>query len=104
MRRGIYVQTGLPRLLFLQVATHEYAHAWQGENSPLIKDTQLHEGFAEWVAYHTIGYYGYSQGQERMLKRDDAYGDGLRWALQMERQLGVAGLIEACRRGCVRST
>jgi hypothetical protein len=33
MRRGIYVQTGLPRMLFLQVAAHEYAHAWQGETA-----------------------------------------------------------------------
>lgn len=102
MRRGIYIQTGLPRLLFLQVAAHEYAHAWQGENSPLIKGTRLHEGFAEWVAYHAIGYYGYSRGQERMLKRDDVYGDGLRWVLQIERQLGVVGLIETCQRGYVR--
>jgi hypothetical protein len=98
MRRGIYVQTGLPRLLFLQVAAHEYAHAWQGENCPMLKDTLIHEGFAEWVAYHLIGYYGYSLGQQRMLARDDLYGAGLRWALETENRLGLAGVIEACRR------
>ena len=38
MRRGIYIQTGLPRMLFLQVAAHEYAHAWQGENCPILRD------------------------------------------------------------------
>lgn len=98
MRRGLYVQTGLPRLLFLQVAAHEYAHAWQGENCPLLKDVLIHEGFAEWVAYRVIGYYGYALGQQRMLAREDQYGAGLRWALETENRLGVAGVIEACRR------
>lgn len=98
MRRGLYVQTGLPRLLFLQVAAHEYAHAWQGENCPLLKNGLIHEGFAEWVAYRVIGYYGYALGQQRMLAREDQYGAGLRWALETENRLGVAGVIEACRR------
>lgn len=98
MRRGIYVQTGLPRLLFLQVAAHEYAHAWQGENCPVLKDLLIHEGFAEWVAYHVIGYYGYQRGQQRMLARDDLYGAGLRWALEVENHAGTVGVIDACQR------
>ena len=98
MRRGIYVQTGLPRLLFLQVAAHEYAHAWQGENIPTLRDGLVHEGFAEWVAYSVLGFYGYRQGQERMLKRQDLYGQGLRWALDEEATHGYRGVIEACRR------
>jgi hypothetical protein len=98
IRRGIYVQTGLPRMLFLQVAAHEYAHAWQGENCPVLRDTLVHEGFAEWVAYHVMGHYGYTQSQERMCSRQDIYGRGLRWALEMESQKGFSGVIEACRR------
>jgi hypothetical protein len=98
MRRGIYIQTGLPRTLFLQVAAHEYAHAWQGENCPLLRDTLIHEGFAEWLAYHVIGYYGYTQGQEHMLARQDVYGNGLRLALEVEARDGVAGVLQACRR------
>lgn len=95
IRRGIYIQTGLPRLLFLQIAAHEYAHAWQAENYPLLRDERIHEGFAEWVAYRVIGNYGYTRGQERMLSRQDIYGQGLRWALELEAQSGVQGVINA---------
>jgi hypothetical protein len=112
MRRGIYVQTGLPRLLFLQVAAHEYAHAWQGENCPLLTAVALpgaseqmspeavklaHEGFAEWIAYQVLGKYGYRRGQERMLARTDIYGQGLRWALNVEKSCGTQGVLDACR-------
>jgi len=97
MRRGIYIQSGLPRMLFLQVAAHEYAHAWQGENCPVLKDALVHEGFAEWVAYQVIGYYGYPKGQERMRGREDIYGRGLKWALDIEASRGFPGVIEACR-------
>jgi hypothetical protein len=98
MRRGIYIQTGLPRMLFLQVAAHEYAHAWQGENVPTLRNGLIHEGFAEWVAYRVLGLYGYRRGQERMLARQDHYGSGLRWALEEETAHGYHGVIEACRR------
>lgn len=98
MRRGIYIQTGLPRMLFLQVTAHEYAHAWQGENSPTLRAGLVHEGFAEWVAYRLIGLYGYDRAQERMLARQDIYGQGLRWALDEEAAHGMQGVIEACRR------
>lgn len=98
MRRGIYIQTGLPRLLFLQIAAHEYAHAWQGENCPMLRDPRIHEGFAEWVAYRAIGHYGDDRGQERMLSRQDIYGKGLRWALDMETRRGAQRVIDACRR------
>jgi hypothetical protein len=98
MRRGLYVQTGLPRMLFLQVAAHEYAHAWQGENLPVLRDALLHEGFAEWVAYRLVGFYGFTRGQERMLDRHDIYGQGLKQVLGLEAKQGVNGVVEACRR------
>lgn len=98
IRRGIYIQTGLPRLLFLQVAAHEFAHAWQGENCPLLRNVLVHEGFAEWVAYRVLGKYGYKRGQDNMLARDDIYGRGLKWTLNLETEQGTAGVIEACRR------
>jgi hypothetical protein len=97
MRRGIYVQTGLPRILFLQVAAHEYAHAWQGENCPIFDDMRANEGFAEWVAYRIIGYFGYHDSQERMLARQDDYGQGLKWALNLEQSHGPQSVMEACR-------
>lgn len=97
MRRGLYVQSGLPRKLFLQVAAHEYAHAWQGENCPILHDPLIHEGFAEWVAYHVIGQFGYPDSQMKMKARDDLYGRGLNWALQLEATRGVDSVIEACQ-------
>lgn len=97
IRRAIYVQTGLPRQLFLQVAAHEFTHAWQGENCPLLDDTLKMEGQAEWVSYHVLGHYGYHRSQERMLARQDIYGQGLQWALQVEAVHGAAGVLQACR-------
>ena len=81
-------------MLFLQVAAHEYAHAWQGENCPILRDKLVHEGFAEWVAYHMIGYYGYRNSQERMLARQDSYGQGLKWALESRAKPGRANCRE----------
>jgi hypothetical protein len=97
MRRALYIQAGLPRLLFLQVAAHEFAHAWQGENCPLLKTAVHHEGFAEWVAYQVIGHYGYTKGQERMLRREDVYGDGLRLFQDIFARAGFSGVIEVCK-------
>lgn len=97
MRRGIYVQNGLPRMLMLQIAAHEFAHAWQGENCPLLQDALMREGFAEWVAYKMLGFYGYHQKQNQMLSREDLYGSGLKWALELERTDGHDAVIQACR-------
>lgn len=96
MRRGIYVQTGLPRTLLIQIAAHEFAHAWQGENCPLLRDPIVHEGFAEWLAYHVLQHYGYTQQQRNMRQRQDIYGSGLNWALNIESKVGITGVINAC--------
>lgn len=97
MRRGIYIQTGLPKATFSQVAAHELAHAWQGENCPTLENRLIHEGFAEWVAFQVAGSMGYSRIQAQMLKRDDIYGEGLRWALEVEKQHGAKSVLDACR-------
>jgi hypothetical protein len=97
MKRAIYIQIGLPQTLFLQVAAHEYTHAWQGENCPLIKDPILHEGLAEWVAYKVLGAYGYKERLKKMLDRQDIYGQGLKWAIEMEAHHGKQAVISACR-------
>ena len=89
---------GLPRLLLLQVAAHELAHAWQMESAPLLRDPVLREGFAEWVAYRVLIALGEGEAAERMLAREDTYGQGVRRLLEIERQVGVRGVIEWCRR------
>lgn len=99
IRRGIYIQTGLPRMVFLQVAAHEIAHAWQGENCPVLHDQDLlvHEGFAEWVAYRVLGDYGYIRAQEQMQARTDIYGQGLKYLLDLEANQGIEGVYRVCR-------
>ena len=97
IRRVIYVQTGLPQIVFAQVAAHELGHAWQKENCPLSKDDLVNEGFAEWVSYHILGYFGYRSEQKRMRDRQDIYGEGLAWALAIEEKQGATGVVEACR-------
>jgi len=97
IKRGIYVQSGLPRPLLYQIAAHEYAHAWQGENCPLLQNPLVREGFAEWLAYSLLGQQGLVQQQRNMAARTDLYGQGLRWAQQTVTQSGQSGLIAACR-------
>ncbi len=43
---------------------------------PLLQAGLVYEGFAEWVAYQVLGFYGYRRGQQRMLARQDLYGAG----------------------------
>ena len=43
-------------------------------------------------------HYGYDSQMRRMQERDDIYGRGLSWALDLESQEGAAGVINACRK------
>jgi uncharacterized Zn finger protein (UPF0148 family) len=104
MKRGIYIQSGLPANLVIRVTAHEYAHAWQGENCPLLNDPLLREGFAEWVAYRVLEFYRLDRQLEMMLKRcnrkgssGDIYCQGLRMVLELENNFGAAGVINYCR-------
>ena len=96
--RTVYMLYGLPRLTFRTTVAHEYAHAWQGERCPLLRDEELREGFAEWVAYHHLRWLGCGRAAERMLTATHPYRPALDRALAMERRLGVAGLIDALTR------
>jgi len=97
-RRGMYVEYGLPQILLVQVIAHEYAHAWQGENCPLLRDPLIREGFAEWVAYKVLGTLGASKKMAIMEARPGLYGDGLRRLLELERAGGVVGVLADCER------
>ena len=91
--RVIYVLYGLPKLTFRTTVAHEYAHAWQGENCPLLEDEVLREGFAEWVAYHHLRFLGCSRAAENMLTSNHPYRPMLESVLAVERQRGVHGVI-----------
>lgn len=83
VKRGIYVELGLPRVQMLQVMAHELGHAWQTEHDPLLEDPILVEGIAEWVAYKTMEAYGETRVAQHMLTRQDIYGQGLRRVLAL---------------------
>lgn len=81
IKRGIYVELGLPRVQMIEVIAHELGHAWQAERKPLLDDPVSIEGFAEWVAFKVLDVLGESTAKEAMLKRTDIYGQGLRRVL-----------------------
>lgn len=96
-RRVMYVLSGLPQILFIQTVAHEWAHAWQGENCPLLKDPRVYEGFAEWVAYHTLLALGAVKAAARLAQRQGLYGDGLRDLLAREQTSGAPAVLAFCR-------
>jgi hypothetical protein len=96
-KRVIYLQEHLPRIMLIQIAAHEFAHAWEGENAPLMIDPTLREGFAEWVAYHALTRLDAPKKAAQMLARPDLYGRGLRYFLEIEKRTGIAGVLNACR-------
>lgn len=99
-RRAIYLEFGLPQILMIQVLAHELAHAWQGENCPLLRDPLFREGFAEWVACRVLLALGAVKKAALMQQRSDLYGQGLQLMLAVERQAGTAGVLHACQ-ACV---
>jgi hypothetical protein len=97
-RRVMYLLSGLPQILFIQVAAHEWAHAWEGENCPLLRDHLVREGFAEWVAHRTLRALGAIKKVALMEQQEGVYGDGLRKMLALERRGGVDDVLDFCRR------
>lgn len=95
--RAIYMLYGLPKLLFRTVVAHEYAHAWQGENCPLLEDHNLREGFAEWVAYRHLCYLGCVKAAQAMLTSTHPYRPLLEEMLALEARVGPTGVLEHIR-------
>ncbi|MGB0385198.1 MAG: hypothetical protein ACPGWR_10270 [Ardenticatenaceae bacterium] len=96
-RRDIYIQSGLPQILMIEVMAHEYAHAWQAENCPWQRKMLIIEGFAEWAAYRVLTILGAVKKAALMEWRTDIYGQGLQFMLTLERQGGAAAVFHACQ-------
>lgn len=90
----IFILYALPESLTLGVLAHEYAHAWQSENCPQDQSLLIKEGFAEWVCYKTLKYYGYHKEIKHMERRTDLYGIGFRRIKEMEEKDGVESVFE----------
>jgi hypothetical protein len=96
-KRVMYVEYGLPQILMIQIMAHEYAHAWQGENCPLLRDPVTREGFAEWVAYKVLQVMGARKKMAVMERRGDLYGEGLRKMRGIEERQGAEAVLQECR-------
>lgn len=95
--KAIFIEYGLPQIVLLEVMAHEFAHAWQSEQTSLETPLELQEGFAEWVAYKLLSGWGCSRRSDRMLRRDDLYGRGLKLVLAWEREGGKAEVFRRIR-------
>ncbi|MDQ6695607.1 MAG: protein DA1 [Chloroflexota bacterium] len=92
-QRAIFVEYGLPQIVMLEVMAHEYAHAWQSENCAPGMPAEVQEGFAEWVSYKLLQAWGCGRRGERMLRREDLYGQGLQIVLNWEKAGGEAEVM-----------
>jgi hypothetical protein len=92
--QDIYIERLLPETLFRAVAAHELAHAWQSTNSPSSQPIQIVEGFAEWAAYHILLAQGQQSEAEHLTKRNDLYGQGLHYFINVEKSGGVLGVLQ----------
>ncbi len=101
-RPVIYVEAGLTRGLLLGTLAHELGHAWQSERlSPTAGaiDPLVSEGFAEWVAFHTLMARGMRTLANRAREREDVYGRGLERLLDIERARGRDAVLRLARAG-----
>jgi len=96
--RVIYMLYGVPRLLFRSTIAHEYAHAWQREQCPLLRDITLIEGFAQWVALQHLRWLGATRAVGNMLADQHPYRAAMEHVLNLEQHLGRQGLLNYMRK------
>ena len=92
--RAIYIEQLLPRILFQAVAAHELAHAWQSFYAPQTQPLKIVEGFAEWVSYRLLLALGQQREAARLTRRNDLYGEGLHYFIDLEREHGYMGVLQ----------
>ncbi|HET9112170.1 MAG TPA: hypothetical protein VFN78_15175 [Ktedonobacterales bacterium] len=98
----IYVEAALTRGLLLGTLAHELGHAWQSEQLGAAAgaiDPLVSEGFAEWVAYHTLMARGLRTLASRARERQDVYGRGLERLLSIEQAKGRGAVLKLARAG-----
>jgi hypothetical protein len=100
-QRVIYMLYGLPRMTFRLTVAHEYAHAWQAENCPLLTNEALREGFAEWVAYRHLLYLGCSRAARQLRTTPHPYLPYLESMLAIDAHGGPTSVIHTMLTACV---
>lgn len=96
----IVLNDTLKRDQALMVLAHELGHAWHFSEQPdpdAVSDFMA-EGFAEWVSYHLMRRANLTEYCSRIKENPDPlYGVAFRWYLEIEREFGVAPVIEIMR-------
>ncbi|MEO0026339.1 MAG: hypothetical protein ABIK54_06240, partial [candidate division WOR-3 bacterium] len=103
----VKVVPNIPQALAIQVIAHEYAHNWEAEqtNSNVLKEKLISEGFAEWVAFKILEFYGLLDYIEKIkLRKYDEYGKGFDLCKRIEDEIaGFLGVIDFIKTGKVRN-
>ncbi len=104
----------------VEVIAHEYAHNWQFVNNNMHKDLMeknlpyngkiFIEGFAQWVAFRTMDFYGLHENMTNVTLRGvdvpdegDEYGVGFMLCRYIEENFtGFSGLIEFMKTGVLK--
>lgn len=90
---NIYVLYGLREKDLISVIAHEVSHAWEAENCSKNLPLEDQEGFAQWVAYKTLIYYGYDDFARLMTEGESAYVSGLNKMLKIESRGGSTAVF-----------
>lgn len=90
----IYVLYGLRAKELYQVLPHEIAHAWMAENCTSEISVEEAEGFAQWVAYHALGYFGFKDYRKILLEGESVYAKGLRRMMEIEENKGLKAVFD----------
>jgi len=93
----IFVLYGLRQRDLYQVVAHEIAHAWATENCRKDLTLEDSEGFAQWIAYHSLRNFGYQDYSVTLTTGDNVYGRGLRKMLEIENNGGAEAVFKSLK-------
>ncbi len=98
MYHTILLQDGMPKIIFIEVLSHELGHVWINENDLDKRLTQQEdEGFCELIAYHMMKLSASKVGDniaDNLIKNSDPiYGEGLRIMKARKDKLGWEKMI-----------
>lgn len=84
----------------IEVIAHEYAHNYQKEGNLFSEKKIILEGFAEWVAFKILSFYGLIENMKKMKLREyDCYGQGFNLLYWLEQKIGFYGVIDFIKNG-----
>jgi len=94
---SIYVLYGLRKKDLILVIAHEYAHAWQSENTKGTSSLEDMEGFAQWVAYKSLVNFGFETYARTLTNGNTVYSRGLRKMIEKENSGGPSVVFDYIR-------